>query len=107
MVVLSNRHCLNVISRREHAGLPPVPFAEHPSDRPDLAIIRYNNVSVEYVRALIKRQIIGYLVEVPTVFPLLHPDALEQESLYCHLQTLCRERSLFLSTQTGCRCTKS
>src|ERR1700730_8451899 len=34
-----------------------------------------------------KRQIPGYLVEVPTVFPLLHPDALEQESLSCHLQT--------------------
>ena len=52
-----------------------------------LAIIRYNYVSVEYVRGLSKRQIIGYLVEVPTVFSLLHPDALEQESLSCHLHT--------------------
>ena len=41
-----------------------------------LAIIRYNNVAVEYVRGLSKRQIIGYLLEVPTVFLLLHPDAL-------------------------------
>src|SRR6202022_1432731 len=49
------------------------------------AIIRC--VFVEYVRGLSKRQIPGYLVEVPTVFPLLHPDALEQESLPCHLQT--------------------
>jgi hypothetical protein len=44
-------------------------------------------VSVEYVRGLSKRQIVGYLVEVPTVFPLLHADALEQESLSCHLHT--------------------
>jgi len=52
-----------------------------------LAIIRYNDVSVEYFRGLSKRQIIGYLLEVPTVFHLLHPDALEQESLSCHLHT--------------------
>lgn len=52
-----------------------------------LAIVRYNYVSVEYVRGLSKRQIVGYLVEVPTVFPLLHADALEQESLSCHLHT--------------------
>src|SRR4029077_1121954 len=55
------------------------------SNKNRLAIIRYNYVPVEYVRGLNKRQIIGYLVEVPTVFSLLHPDALEQESLPCHL----------------------
>ena len=43
----------------------------------NLAIIRYHDVSVEYVRGLSKRQIIGYLLEVPTVFLLLRPDALE------------------------------
>jgi len=52
-----------------------------------LTIIRNNCVSIEYVRGLSKRQIIGYLLEVPTAFPLLHPDALEQESLSCHLHT--------------------
>ena len=55
-----------------------------------LAIIRHNYVPVEYVRGLSKRQIIGYLVEVPTVFSLLHPDALEQESLSCHLHAHAR-----------------
>ena len=34
-----------------------------------LAIIRYNYRSVEYVRGLCKRQIIGYPLEVPMVFP--------------------------------------
>jgi hypothetical protein len=43
----------------------------------NLAIIRYHDVSVEYVRGLSKRQIIGYLLEVPTVFLLLHPNALK------------------------------
>jgi hypothetical protein len=52
-----------------------------------LAIIRYNDVPVEYIYSLSKRQIIGYLAEVPTVFPLLHLDALEQESSSCHLHT--------------------
>src|SRR5579872_2103775 len=50
-----------------------------------LAIIRYNYVFVEYVRGLSKRQIIGHLVEIPTIFPLLHPDTLEKEGLACHL----------------------
>jgi len=59
----------------------------HKVEQEQLAIIRYNYVSVEYVRGLSKRQIIGYPVEVPMVFPLLHPDALEQESFSCHLQT--------------------
>jgi hypothetical protein len=44
-------------------------------ERQRLAIIRYNDVSVEYVRGLSKRQIIGYRLEVPTVFHLLHRDA--------------------------------
>jgi hypothetical protein len=52
-----------------------------------LAVIRYNHVSVEYVRGLGECQIIGYLLEAPTLFNLLHSDALEQESLSCHLQT--------------------
>ena len=51
-----------------------------------LAVIRYNYVSVEYVRGLGECQIMGYL-EPPTLFNLLHSDALEQESLSCHLQT--------------------
>jgi hypothetical protein len=42
-----------------------------------LAIFRYNHVSVEYIRSLSQRQIIGYLLEVPPVFRLLHPNALE------------------------------
>jgi hypothetical protein len=46
-----------------------------------LAIIRHNYVSVEYVRGLGECQIIGYLLEAPTFFHLLHPDILEQESL--------------------------
>ena len=53
----------------------------------ELAIVRYNYRPIEYVRGLRKRQIIGYPVEVPTVFHLLDPDALEQESLSCHRQT--------------------
>jgi len=43
------------------------------------------DVSVEYVCGLSKCQIIGYLVEVLTVFPLLYPHALEQESPSCNL----------------------
>jgi hypothetical protein len=35
----------------------------------ELAMIRYNDRSVEYVRGLCKRQIIGYPLEVPMVFP--------------------------------------
>jgi hypothetical protein len=42
-----------------------------------LAIIRHTYVPVEYVRGLSERQVIGYLVEVATVFPLLHPDTLD------------------------------
>jgi hypothetical protein len=61
------------------------PFVKAKQQR--LAIIRYNYVSVEHVRGLSKRQIIGYLVKVSPVFPLLHPDAFEQESLSCHLHT--------------------
>jgi hypothetical protein len=53
----------------------------------ELAIIRYNYRSVELVRGLCKRQIIGYLLEIPMGFPLLHPDAREQESLPWHRQT--------------------
>jgi hypothetical protein len=74
------------------------------SNQKRLVIIRYNYVSVEYVGGLSKRQIIRYLVEVSTVFPLLHPDALEQEPLSCHLHTLCREGSSSPSTQTDCLC---
>ena len=53
----------------------------------ELAIIRYNYRSVEYVRGLCKRQIIGYPLEVPIVFPLLLTDSREQERFPCHLQT--------------------
>src|SRR5258708_16518378 len=52
-----------------------------------LAVIRYNYVSVEYVRGLGECQIIGYLLEAPALFNLLHSDALEQESRSCDLQT--------------------
>jgi hypothetical protein len=48
------------------------PFVTEKQER--LAIIRY--VSVEYVHGLSKCQNIGYLVEVPTIFPLLPSDAL-------------------------------
>jgi len=53
----------------------------------ELAIFRYNYRSVEYVRGLCKRQIIGYPLEVPMVFPLLLTDSREQERFPCHLQT--------------------
>ena len=56
-------------------------------EQEQLAIVCYTYVPVEYVRGLSQRQIIGYLVEVPPVFPFLHPDALEQESFSCHLHT--------------------
>ena len=62
--------------------MAPIEMPEVEQER--LAIIR--SVSAEYIRRLRKRQIIGYLVKVPTVFPLLHPDALEQESFSCHLE---------------------
>src|SRR6266852_9734712 len=81
------------VSSASSESAPNRPFVKHrsrpsvKSNKNRLAIIRYNYVPVEYVRGLNKRQIIGYLVEVPTVFPLLHPYALEQESLSCHLQT--------------------
>ena len=52
-----------------------------------LPIIRHNYRSVEYVRGLIERQIIGHPVEVPMVFPLLYTDSREQESFPCHLHT--------------------
>src|ERR1035437_2467712 len=52
-----------------------------------LAIIRYNYVSIKYVCGLGECQIIGYPMEVATVFRLLHPEALEQESLSCHRHT--------------------
>jgi hypothetical protein len=87
-----------VISRRsDHAITSCLPTIQELSrggskkcrevEQERLAIIRYDDVSVEYIRGLSKRQIIGYLLEVPTVFRLLHPDALEQESLSCHRQT--------------------
>src|SRR6266852_9481660 len=81
------------VSSASSESAPHRPFVKHrsrpsvKSNKNRLAIIRYNYVPVEYVRGLNKRQIIGYLVEVPTVFPLLHPDTLEQESLSCHLHT--------------------
>src|SRR5260370_4286793 len=50
-------------------------------------MLRHNCGPIEYVRRLSKRQIVGYLLEVPTAFPLLHPDVLEQESLSFHLHT--------------------
>jgi hypothetical protein len=53
----------------------------------ELAIIRYNYRSVEYVRGLCKRRIIGYPLEVPMDFPLLLTDRREQERFPCHLQT--------------------
>src|ERR1019366_6097765 len=52
-----------------------------------LATIRYNWLSVEHVRGLSKRQIIGYLVEVPMGFLLPHSDGREQESFSCYLHT--------------------
>ena len=48
-----------------------------PIEQERLAIIRYNDVPVEYVRGLSERQIIGYLVEVPSVLSPLHSNALE------------------------------
>lgn len=55
-------------------------------EQKQLAIICYTYVPVEYVRGLSERQIIGYLVEVPMVFLLLHTDPREQESFPCHFQ---------------------
>ena len=52
-----------------------------------LAIIRYNYRSVEYVRGLRQCQIIGYSMEILMVFLLLHTDAREQKRSACHLQT--------------------
>jgi hypothetical protein len=49
--------------------------------------IRYNQLSVEHVRGLSKRQIMGYLVEVPMGFLLPHSDGREQKSLSCDLHT--------------------
>src|ERR1700691_3735050 len=53
----------------------------------ELAIIRYNNWPVEYIRGLLKRQVIGYVVEIPMVFLLLHADGRKHERFPCHLQT--------------------
>src|ERR1700680_4560859 len=44
-----------------------------------LAIIRYNDLSVEYVPRLRKCQAIGHPMEVAVVFGLLHADCLEEE----------------------------
>jgi hypothetical protein len=78
-------------TKRPTSGFPALPqtppLTVRIVEQERLAIVRYNCVAVEYVRGLSKRQIIGYLAEVPTVFPFRHPDAFEQESLPCHLQT--------------------
>jgi hypothetical protein len=60
------------------------------SEQQRLAIIRYNYVSVEHVRGLSQRQIIGYLVEVPMVFSFLHSDGRKQESFSTLTATLSR-----------------
>ena len=53
----------------------------------ELATIRHNYRSVEYVRGLRQSQIIGYSVEILVVFLLLHNDIREQKRFACHLQT--------------------
>jgi len=50
-----------------------------------LVAIHYNCFSVEHVRGLSKRQIIGYLIEVPMSFVFPHSDGCEQESFPCYL----------------------
>ena len=76
------RQALHDLLRRGLLPGPPSPVRKVEQER--LAIIR--NVSIEYVRGLNKRRIIGYLVEVPIVFLLLHTDPREQESFPCHFQ---------------------
>src|ERR1700686_1901092 len=52
-----------------------------------LAIIRYNDLSVEYVPRLRKCQAIGHPMEVAVVFGLLHADCLEEEGFAFHVHT--------------------
>src|ERR1700730_10750270 len=86
-LLVDSRHKAELLIPAGRSKEEPLDSSGRKVEQDRLAIIRYNYVSVEYVRGLSKRQIIGYLVEVATVFPLLHPDALEQESLSFHLHT--------------------
>ena len=52
-----------------------------------LAIIRYYDLTVEYVPRLRKCQAIGHPMEVAVVFGLLHADGLEQEGFPSHVHT--------------------
>ena len=66
-----------------------------------LVAIRYNCFSVEHVRGLSKRQIIGYLVEVPMSFLLPHSDGREQESFSCYLHTHVSQVPMAWDNQIG------
>ena len=50
-----------------------------------LAIVRYNDLSVEYARGFSKCHVIRHSMEVGVVFGLLLPDCLEQEGFPFHL----------------------
>jgi hypothetical protein len=85
-------------------NVDPLQFAHHQSfwqeraqqvEQERLAILRYNYWAGEKVRRLSKRQIIGYMVEVSTVFPLLHPHALEQERLSWSPHSVSRKIHLY------------
>jgi hypothetical protein len=68
------------LSRKQKPGNLSLELCELTDSCLSSVAIRYNQLSVEHVRGLSKRQIMGYLVEVPMVFPLPHTNGREEES---------------------------